>query len=70
MKRKRERYWWARACIGWTGPQIQFQITPLSWGIGGGIGTHKISLLVGPVAVAIWYRLSHFQVVYHAQRLR
>ncbi len=43
------------AFAGWNTPQLQIQFTPLAWGFGGGIGSAKAALRLGPVAIAVWY---------------
>lgn len=45
-----------RAEIGWRNPQIQIQLTPLSWGLAFGLSKGHIGILVGPLAIVIWYR--------------
>lgn len=48
------------AVIGSLGPQIQIQITPLQWGIGACIGSSRIGIHLGPLAVVLWYRLGEW----------
>lgn len=36
-------------------PQVQFQITPLFWGLSAFISHKKIACQVGPIAVSIWF---------------
>jgi hypothetical protein len=50
------------ALIGFRSPQIQIQITPLQWGIGGCIGTSRIGLHLGPVAVVLWFRFGDWEM--------
>ncbi len=40
----------------WT-PQLLVQITPLCWGIGFGFGGGQVALKIGPVAVALHWRI-------------
>lgn len=49
------------AIVGFRGPQIQIQITPLQWGIGGCIGSSRIGIHLGPVAVVLWFRLTEWE---------
>ena len=44
--------------FGFWRPQIQVQITPLCWGIGGGFSRSKIALKIGPIAIAVWFGLN------------
>jgi hypothetical protein len=44
-------------------PQMQLQITPLCWGISAAWSVSKISLQLGPVAVAVWFRFRDWQAV-------
>jgi len=69
MKR-RQRYHCVFAEAGFANPQIQFQFQPFIWGLGVGIGTHKIALKLGPLAVAIWFRFSAFETVAVAEKDR
>jgi hypothetical protein len=40
---------------GFWNPQIQFQITPLCWGLAVGFSRTKFACQLGPVAMAIWF---------------
>jgi hypothetical protein len=53
-----------RCCQAWAGfrcPQLQIQITPLCWGLALGWGDEKLAAQVGPVAVALWFRMGTWQ---------
>jgi len=40
-------YWW---------PQLQIQITPLSWGIALSWGCATVACKLGPIAVCLWWK--------------
>ena len=54
------KYRWWEMHMGWRGPQVKIQITPLCWGYGAGIGPWRASLRVGPIAVAFWFHPGEF----------
>ncbi len=54
---KPEKYRWLAVNAGFRCPQIKIQIQPLYWGLGIGWGSHKIALTLGPVSVALWFRV-------------
>ena len=58
---KHDNYGVAFVEAGWECPQIQIQVTPFKWGLGAGAGTNRVSLLVGPVAISIWLKVSRFE---------
>jgi len=49
------------AFYGCRSPQLQIQITPLQWHIGGGFGGGKIAFVLGPIAFALWYKVNTFE---------
>ncbi len=53
----REKYSSAVVEAGVQCPQMKIQIKPLCWGLGIGWGSHKLALQVGPISVAIWFRM-------------
>jgi len=55
---KRSKFTCVGFDIGWSSPQVLIQFTPLYWGLGGGIGTRRVALKIGPLAivVAFWIR--------------
>lgn len=55
---KLRRYYSVEA--GWRSPQLQVQITPLSWGLAYGHSPRHIGVQIGPIAVAVKYRLCSF----------
>ena len=61
--RIRRHYACCFAHAGWAAPQIQIQFKPLSWGLGVGLGTHKAALVLGPLAVAVWFRFGDFEAI-------
>lgn len=54
--------------MGWRGPQIKIQITPFCWGYGWGYGPYRLSLRVGPVAVALWLHPGECEVHWSSSR--
>ena len=46
---------WADIEAGLWRPQVQIQITPLCWGVGGALTKHRIAIRLGPIAVCIWF---------------
>lgn len=50
---KRYRSW--QVFAGFNSPQLFIQIAPLEWGIGGGFGRKKVSIRIGPVAIAVYW---------------
>ncbi len=60
---KHDKYRVAYIEAGWECPQIQIQIqvTPFKWGLGSGAGANRFSLLVGPLAIAVWFKVSRFE---------
>lgn len=53
MKNHRHRGFLCNA--GLWAPQIQIQIAPFRWGVGGGFSRTKISGMLGPITIAIWF---------------
>ena len=68
--RRRPRYHCAFAEVGFANPQIQFQFQPFMWGLGIGVGTHKIALKLGPLAIALWFRPKGFNYTAIAEKDR
>jgi len=55
------KYQWADMYVGWRSPQLKIQITPLAWGYGYGFGDGRLSLRLGPIALALYYRTSEVE---------
>lgn len=53
LKRKKHHCRYIQA--GCRTPQILIQVIPLKWGIGGGFGTGKLSVIIGPISIVLYY---------------
>ena len=56
------KYRWWEQYVGWRSPQLKIQITPFCWGYGWGWSSERVSIRVGPIAFALWFRISDCEV--------
>lgn len=56
-----------RLDAGFWNPQVLLQLTPLSWGFAAGLSKTHLGLRIGPLTIAIHWRISGFEARFETE---